>query len=86
MPVVGFIPVAMNWPAIAADAIETDSAEREPRGMSEEEARRRIAVQMPVEEKLKFATEKIDCSGSIESTRRQVEALAERICSGGRTQ
>ena len=46
------------------------------RGMSEEEARRRIAAQMPAEDKVKFATEKIDCSGSIEETRRQVEALA----------
>jgi dephospho-CoA kinase len=49
------------------------------RGMSEEEARRRIAAQMPVEEKLKFATEKIDCSGSIEETRRQVEELVQQI-------
>jgi dephospho-CoA kinase len=56
------------------------------RGMSEEEARRRIASQMPAEEKLKFATEKIDCSGSLEQTRRQVEALAARIRSGSRKQ
>ncbi len=49
------------------------------RGLSEVEARRRIAAQMPVEEKLKFATEKIDCSGSLDETRRQVEALAERL-------
>jgi len=49
------------------------------RGMSEEEARRRIAAQMPAEEKLKYATEKIDCSGSMEETRRQVEELAERL-------
>jgi dephospho-CoA kinase len=49
------------------------------RGMSEEEARRRIAAQMPVDEKLKFATEKIDCSGTMEETRRQVEELAARI-------
>lgn len=49
------------------------------RGMSDEEARRRIASQLPVEEKLKLATEKIDCSGSLEETRRQVEALAEKI-------
>ncbi len=34
------------------------------RGLSETEARRRIAAQMPAEEKLKFATEKIDCSGT----------------------
>jgi len=49
------------------------------RGMSEEEARGRIAGQMPVEQQLKFATEKIDCSGSIEETRRQVEGLAQQI-------
>jgi dephospho-CoA kinase len=46
------------------------------RGMSEQEARSRIAAQMPVEEKLKLATYKIDCSGSMEETRRQVEELA----------
>jgi dephospho-CoA kinase len=49
------------------------------RGMSEEEARRRIAAQMPAEEKLRYATEKIDCSGSMEKTRRQVEELAVRL-------
>jgi len=49
------------------------------RGLSEVEARRRIAAQMPAEEKLKYATEKIDCSGSLEETRRQVEELAEKL-------
>jgi dephospho-CoA kinase len=49
------------------------------RGLSEEEARRRIAAQMPTQEKLKFATEKIDCSGSMEETRRQVEELAKKL-------
>lgn len=49
------------------------------RGLREEEARRRIAAQMPVEEKLRLATEKIDCSGSLEETRRQVEALAAKL-------
>jgi dephospho-CoA kinase len=49
------------------------------RGMSKEEARRRMAAQMPVEEKLKYATERIDCSGTIEETRAQVEALARRL-------
>jgi len=52
------------------------------RGMSEEEARRRIAAQMPAEEKLKYATEKIDCSGSLEKTKRQVEELAARLKQG----
>jgi len=49
------------------------------RGMSEVEARRRIGAQMPVEEKLKHATEKIDCSGAMEETWAQVKALAERL-------
>jgi dephospho-CoA kinase len=52
------------------------------RGLSEEEARKRIAAQMPAEEKLKFATEKIDCSESLEWTRRQVEELAGRLRAG----
>jgi|SRR5271154_3750977 len=49
------------------------------RGLSEAEARRRIAAQLPVAEKLLFATEKIDCSHSIEETRRQVEALGAKL-------
>lgn len=49
------------------------------RGMSEVEAGRRVAAQMPVEEKLKHATERIDCSGTLEETRAQVEALAGRL-------
>jgi dephospho-CoA kinase len=52
------------------------------RGLSIEEARRRIAAQLPVEEKLQYATEKIDCSGSLENTRRQVEALASKLRRG----
>ena len=49
------------------------------RGLSAVEAQRRIAAQMPAEEKLKFATEKIDCSGSMEETSRQVEELAKKL-------
>jgi dephospho-CoA kinase len=49
------------------------------RGLSEEEARRRIAAQMPVDEKLLHATEKIDCSGALEQTREQVQALAAKL-------
>jgi dephospho-CoA kinase len=52
------------------------------RGLSEDEARRRIAAQFPVEEKLRLATEKIDCSGSLEETRRQVAALAVKLRRG----
>jgi dephospho-CoA kinase len=49
------------------------------RGLSQDEAHRRIAAQMPVEEKLRLATEKIDCSGTLGETRQQVEALAAKL-------
>ncbi len=52
------------------------------RGHSEAEARTRIAAQLPVEEKLRHSTEKIDCSGSLDETRRQVEALATKLRRG----
>jgi dephospho-CoA kinase len=49
------------------------------RGFTDEDIRRRIAAQLPAAEKLSFATEKIDCSGSLEDTRKQVEALATKL-------
>ena len=49
------------------------------RGLSEEEARRRITSQLSLEEKLRHATEKIDCSGSLARTRQQVTELATKL-------
>lgn len=49
------------------------------RGLSEAEAQKRVAMQMPVEKKLALATERIDCSQSLETTRQQVDALAARL-------
>lgn len=49
------------------------------RGMSEVEAKRRLAAQMPVHEKLRYATERIDCSGTLAETRAQVRDLASRL-------
>lgn len=49
------------------------------RGMSELEARRRVAAQLPVEEKRKHATYVIDCSGTIAETLAQVRALAAKL-------
>ncbi|MEQ1473312.1 MAG: dephospho-CoA kinase [Candidatus Acidiferrum sp.] len=49
------------------------------RGLSEEEARRRITSQLSLEEKLRHATEKIDCSGSLARTRQQVKELATKL-------
>jgi len=45
------------------------------RGLSEIQARRRISIQMPLEQKLRFADYVIDNSGSLENTRAQVDAL-----------
>jgi|SRR5208283_4762064 len=49
------------------------------RGMSEVEAHRRIAAQLPINEKLRHATYTINCSGSLDDTRAQVESLAARL-------
>ncbi|MDP9146532.1 MAG: dephospho-CoA kinase [Acidobacteriota bacterium] len=55
------------------------------RGFTEEDARRRIAAQLPIEEKLRRATERIDCSGSLAETQRQVQQLADKIVSQSET-
>lgn len=49
------------------------------RGMKESDARQRMAMQMPVEEKLALGCERIDCSRTREETQRQVRELADRI-------
>ncbi len=43
--------------------------------LTAEEAKARIAAQMPVEEKLKFAHYRIDTSGTFNGTRQQIEAI-----------
>jgi dephospho-CoA kinase len=48
---------------------------RERSGLSERQIEARIAAQMPMEEKIKFADYVIDNSGSIEDTRHQVEKV-----------
>jgi dephospho-CoA kinase len=55
------------------------------RGMNEVEAKRRIAAQLPLEEKLRHATYTIDCSGSLDSTRAQVQSLAAQLRKPGGT-
>ena len=49
------------------------------RGLSEEQARRRIGAQMPVDEKKRLADMVIDCSGTLEETRQQVSELIEKL-------
>jgi dephospho-CoA kinase len=56
------------------------------RGLTRPEAEQRIAAQMPLEQKRRVADEEIDCSGTLEHTREQAIALAERLkkVAGGR--
>jgi dephospho-CoA kinase len=49
------------------------------RGLTLDQARQRIAAQMPLEEKRRMANEAIDCSGSLEHTREQTMALFARL-------
>ena len=49
------------------------------RGMSEADARQRIAAQMPMEEKRRLADVQIDCSGPMEETKGQVHAMVDRL-------
>jgi len=75
----------LNGVVVAWCLPEQQLARLTERGMSEGEARQRIEMQMPVQEKLALAAEKIDCSGSMEETRRQVEALAARLRTASRS-
>ena len=49
------------------------------RGMSGEQIEQRLAAQMPLEEKRRRAEEVVDCSVSLEETRKQVECLVSRL-------
>jgi dephospho-CoA kinase len=49
------------------------------RGLTSEQARGRIAAQMPMDEKKRLADEVVDCSGSPEETERQVVQLIEKL-------
>ena len=56
------------------------------RGVASEDAQRRIASQMPIDEKRRFADDVIDCSGAMEETERQVDALVEKLTKLAATQ
>lgn len=49
------------------------------KNLSREEAKKRLAAQMPLKEKLKYANKVIDNSGSISSTAEQVKTLWEKV-------
>ena len=62
-----------------ARLMRQDPAGGAGRGLTLEQARQRIAAQMPIEEKRRMADEVIDCSGSLEHTREQVVALVAKL-------
>jgi dephospho-CoA kinase len=62
-----------------ARLIKQDASIGARRALTVEEARQRIAAQMPVEEKRRMADVQIDCSGTIEHTREQVIALFAKL-------
>jgi dephospho-CoA kinase len=49
------------------------------RGLSAEQARQRLAAQMPIDEKLRAADDVIDCSGTLAETEKQVDKLLETL-------
>jgi dephospho-CoA kinase len=49
------------------------------RGLTEEQAKLRIAAQMPMEEKRRLGDQTIDCSRSLEETERQVMEVVKRL-------
>lgn len=61
---------------------EQQLARLRERGMSEQNAKSRIAAQMPIDEKRKLADEVIDCSGTIEQTERQLDGVLEKLRRG----
>jgi dephospho-CoA kinase len=49
------------------------------RALAREQAEGRISAQIPLEEKRKLAHDEIDCSGSLDYTKRQVRTLVEQL-------
>ena len=70
--------LAVTWCA-PEQQIERLTAPGRGRGLTVEQARQRIAAQMPIDEKRERADEVIDCSGTLEHTRAQVIALFARL-------
>ncbi len=66
------------WVVTASESAQLQRL-MELRGLSEEQARSRLAAQPPLEEKLKIADAVIDNSGTLDDLRRQVEAAWGRI-------
>lgn len=68
---------------VAACPPEMQLARLAERGLTEAEARQRLASQLPIADKVRRADHVIDTSGSFEETDRQVTTVMERLSKSG---
>jgi dephospho-CoA kinase len=68
-------PIYVDKTIVVSASEQTQSKRLEEKGMSEEDAQRRIKSQLPLEEKIKAADFVIDNDGPLEETKRQVEQI-----------
>lgn len=68
-------PIPVDKIIVVSASEETQLRRLEEKGMSREDARRRIESQIPLDEKIKSADFVIDNDGPLEETRKQVQAI-----------
>ena len=68
-------PVYVDKMVVVSASEQTQLRRLEQKGMSREDAQRRIKFQLPLEEKIKSADFVINNDGSLEETKRQVEEI-----------
>ena len=68
-------PVYVDKMVVVSVSEQTQLRRLEQKGMSREDAQRRIKFQLPLEEKIKSADFVINNDGSLEETKRQVEEI-----------
>jgi dephospho-CoA kinase len=76
------LPIAVDRTIVVYAGEEAQMRRLKERGMMGEDARRRIASQLPLDEKVKSADFVIDNDGSLEDTRRQVERVYSLLRTG----
>ncbi|MFO7996153.1 MAG: dephospho-CoA kinase [Dehalococcoidia bacterium] len=75
-------PLSVDKTILVCAREQTQLRRLEERGMSREDARNRIRSQLPLEEKTRFANFVVDNDGSLEKTKRQVEAIYSSLIKG----
>ena len=78
------LPIVVDRTVVVYASEEAQLRRLEERGMRVEDARRRIASQLPLDDKIRSADFVIDNDGSLEHTRRQVERVYSLLRMGSR--